>query len=117
VKAAPSGKWPIHKGRQAADIRRRARGTGCVRGSESGGRQDHSSDRRHPEDPLGIGRRGKSGVARAIYYYHNASMPVFLLAVYAKNEKANLSKAERISMKRMVSILVATYPGRNWRRK
>jgi hypothetical protein len=39
-------------------------------------------------------------------------MPVFLLAAYAKNEKANLSKAERNAMKRLVPILLAGYPGR-----
>jgi hypothetical protein len=54
--------------------------------------------------------RGKRGGARAIYYYHSQRMPVFLLAAYAKNEKANLSKAERNAMKRLVPILVAGYP-------
>jgi len=29
-----------------------------------------------------------------IYYYHSERLPVFLLAAYAKNEKANLTKAE-----------------------
>jgi hypothetical protein len=36
---------------------------------------------------------GKSGGARVIHYYHNENLPVFLLAAYGKNEKANLSKA------------------------
>ena len=35
--------------------------------------------------------RGKRGGARVIYYYHDERLPVFLLAAYAKNEKANLS--------------------------
>lgn len=31
--------------------------------------------------------RGKRGGARVIYYFHNEQMPVFMLAVYGKNEK------------------------------
>jgi hypothetical protein len=37
---------------------------------------------------------------------------VFLLAAYGKNEKANLSMAERNAMKRLVPILVAGYPAK-----
>jgi hypothetical protein len=54
--------------------------------------------------------RGKRGGARVIYYYHNERLPVFLLAAYAKNEKANLTQAERNAMKRLVPMLVAGYP-------
>ena len=54
--------------------------------------------------------RGKRGGARVIYYYHNQRLPLFLLAVYGKNEKANLSKAERNAMKRLVPVLVVGYP-------
>jgi hypothetical protein len=54
--------------------------------------------------------RGKRGGARVIYYYHNERLPVFLLAAYGKNEKANLSMAERNAMKRLIPILVAGYP-------
>ena len=53
---------------------------------------------------------GKRGGARVIYYYHNERLPVFLLSAYAKNRKANLSKAERNAMKRLVPRLVAGYP-------
>ncbi|MGA2740709.1 MAG: type II toxin-antitoxin system RelE/ParE family toxin [Bryobacteraceae bacterium] len=52
---------------------------------------------------------GKRGGARAIYYYHNERLPVFLLSAYTKNRKANLSKAERNAMKRLVPALVAGY--------
>lgn len=54
--------------------------------------------------------RGKRGGARVIYYYHNERLPVFLLSAYAKNRKANLSKAERNAMKRLVPALIAGYP-------
>jgi len=53
--------------------------------------------------------RGKRGGVRVIYYYHNESLPLFLLNVFAKNEKANLTKAERNEMKALVPRLVAGY--------
>jgi hypothetical protein len=53
--------------------------------------------------------KGKRGGARVIYCYHSECLPVFLLAAYAKNEKANLSKAERNGMKHLVPILVSAY--------
>ena len=38
---------------------------------------------------------GKSGGYRTIHYFAGDDVPVFLLAVYAKGEKGNLSKSER----------------------
>jgi hypothetical protein len=46
---------------------------------------------------VGRGTAGKSSGARVIYILRNQAFPVFLVAVYAKNEKANLSQAERNS--------------------
>ena len=54
--------------------------------------------------------RGKRGGARVIYYYHSERLPVFLLAAYAKNERADLSKAERNAMKKLIPILVEGRP-------
>jgi len=56
--------------------------------------------------------RGKRGGARVIYYYHSGRLPLFLLTAYPKNEKANLSKAERNAMRGLVQILVAGYPAK-----
>jgi mRNA-degrading endonuclease RelE of RelBE toxin-antitoxin system len=53
---------------------------------------------------------GKRGGSRVIYFFHNESLPVFLLAMYGKNEKANLSKAERNSMGKVVRAIVQGYP-------
>lgn len=53
--------------------------------------------------------RGKSGGARVIYFFQSKRMPVFLLAMYAKNECANLSAAERSGMKDRIRILVDSY--------
>ena len=53
--------------------------------------------------------RGKRGGTRAIYYYHDESLPLFLLNVFAKNEKANLTKAERNEMRKLLPRLIAGY--------
>ena len=60
----------------------------------------------------GLAGRGKRGGVRVIYYYHSERLPLFLLTAYPKNEKANLTQAERNAMKRLVQILVAEYPGK-----
>ena len=52
---------------------------------------------------------GKRGGARVIYYFHNESLPVFLLAAYGKSEKANLTKAERNAIAKLVPMLVVEY--------
>jgi hypothetical protein len=39
--------------------------------------------------------RGKSGGYRVITYYAGIDVPTFLLTVFGKNEKANLTKGER----------------------
>ena len=53
--------------------------------------------------------RGKRGGVRVIYYYHNETIPLFLLSVLAKNEKANLTPAERNAMAALLPRLVAGY--------
>lgn len=53
--------------------------------------------------------RGKSGGVRVIYYFHSEKLPIFLLAIFAKNEKDNLSKAERNELAKLVIQLVETY--------
>ena len=58
---------------------------------------------------FGFGARGKSGGARIIYLFSGESLPVFMLAVFAKNEKANLSPAERNDLARMVVEMVKNY--------
>lgn len=55
------------------------------------------------------GGRGKSGGVRAIYYFHSEAMPLYLLTLFAKNERANLSKAERNALAELVGLLVAAW--------
>jgi hypothetical protein len=57
--------------------------------------------------------QGKRGGARVIYYYYNQSIPLFALDIYAKNEKTNLSEADKRSLKRLLPILVSSYMKRS----
>jgi hypothetical protein len=56
---------------------------------------------------------GKRGGVRVIYYFHDESMPLFLLTVYQKNRKDTLSASELGAMKQTVSILRSTYAKNN----
>jgi len=49
------------------------------------------------------GGRGKSGGVRVIYYFYNAEEPIYLLEVFGKNEKANLTAAERNALAKVVA--------------
>jgi len=56
--------------------------------------------------------RGKSGGARIIYYYHNDSMPLFLLTLFGKGEKENLTKGERNDLAKFTTQLITIYGGK-----
>ena len=55
---------------------------------------------------VGVEGRGKRGGARVIYYFHSERMPVYLLAIFAKNERSDLSPVERAQLKKLVEVLV-----------
>ena len=57
--------------------------------------------------------KGKSGGVRVIYYFHNETMPLLLLTLFSKGEKANLSKAERNELAKLTNLLKAVYGGSN----
>lgn len=46
--------------------------------------------------------QGKSGSFRTIYYYYDNKNPVFLFTVFGKNEKANLTDAEKNALYKIV---------------
>lgn len=50
-------------------------------------------------------RRGKSGALRIGYAHDPRLEKVLVIAVYAKNDKANLTAAERQAIKRLVDAL------------
>ena len=56
---------------------------------------------------------GKSAGIRVIYYFHSEVMPLYLLAVFGKNEKANLSSEEKQQLTKLAKELVAFWRHRN----
>jgi hypothetical protein len=50
-------------------------------------------------------RSGKSGGYRVITWFGGGDIPVFLLTVFGKNERANLSKAERNALAKLTGEL------------
>ena len=56
---------------------------------------------------------GKSGGFRVIYFYRtDDSLPIFLLTVFAKGDKANLTKAETEELKTLGQTLADSYRSR-----
>ena len=51
------------------------------------------------------GGRGKSGGVRVIYYYHSDRIPLYLLTIFAKGERANLSAEERHELGQLTTTL------------
>lgn len=52
------------------------------------------------------GNKGKSGGVRVIYYCHDERIPLYLLTMFGKYERAKLSKANRNALGRLVAILI-----------
>lgn len=53
--------------------------------------------------------KGKSGGARVITFYSGPTVPVFLMTIFGKGEKAKLSKAERNELRDILAYIVAEY--------
>jgi hypothetical protein len=53
--------------------------------------------------------KGKSGGYRVITYFGGEDIPVFLLAIFAKGDRVNLSKAETNELRRELSGLAEDY--------
>jgi len=60
--------------------------------------------------------KGKSGGYRVITFYSGSDIPVFLLNVFAKNEKTDLTANERNTLKRILSDLAKAYRARSKKR-
>ena len=56
---------------------------------------------------------GKSGGYRTVYLWGGVEMPIFLVTVFAKNEKDNLSKAEQAELVAFSKDLIAHYGDRS----
>ena len=53
--------------------------------------------------------RGKRGGARVLFLFSGDDIPVFLLTVFAKNEKADLNARERTALIATAKKMVAEY--------
>ncbi len=63
---------------------------------------------------FGIKGKGKSGGARVVTFYSGLDIPVFLLAIFSKNQKINLSQKERNELKGELRGLVRDYRNRSF---
>ena len=60
--------------------------------------------------------QGKRGGARVIYYFRDTDMPLYLLAVYTKGEKIDLTHADKKAMRGLVEDLVKSCAMRRFRK-
>jgi mRNA-degrading endonuclease RelE of RelBE toxin-antitoxin system len=56
--------------------------------------------------------RGKRGGSRVIYYFHNAEVPLFLMAIFAKNIQRDLSTRQRTALTKQLRALKSDWKGR-----
>jgi hypothetical protein len=52
------------------------------------------------------------GGSRAIYYFHNVDVPLFLMAIFAKNIQVDLSARQRVALARQLRALKS-----DWKKK
>ena len=55
------------------------------------------------------GDHGKSGGVRVIYYLYDEHMPLYLLTLFAKGDRANLNKAQRNELAGLTGALVSIW--------
>ena len=53
--------------------------------------------------------QGKRGSYRVITFYGGEDIPVFLLSIFAKNEKIDMSQAEKNELKKILKVLPQNY--------
>jgi len=56
--------------------------------------------------------KGKSAGYRVIHFYKTENFPLFLITIFAKNEKDNLTNKERNDLVSLCKILEKTYRSR-----
>ena len=57
--------------------------------------------------------KGKRGGPRTIYYHHDSTMPIFLLAIFGKNEKPDLTETEKKQITKAAKALRDNYGGKS----
>jgi len=53
--------------------------------------------------------KGKSGGYRTVHYFAGEDVPVFLLSLIDKGQRANLSKAEVNELAKLLAVVAETY--------
>ena len=48
---------------------------------------------------------GKRGGVRVIYFYHDAARPLYLLMIYAKARREDLTPDEKRAVRRLATVL------------
>ncbi len=56
---------------------------------------------------------GKRGGFRIVYYFHSEIMPLYLLAIFGKNEKANINDKEKQMLTKITQQIVDYWRKRN----
>jgi mRNA-degrading endonuclease RelE of RelBE toxin-antitoxin system len=56
-----------------------------------------------------VNQKGKSSGARIIFFFYNTNMPVFLLDIYRKSEKNDISFKEKKMLNNMIDELIDSY--------
>ena len=54
------------------------------------------------------GNKGKSGGVRIVYYFCNDHIPLYLITLFAKGDRANLTQAERNDLCELVDELITS---------
>ena len=52
---------------------------------------------------------GKRGGVRVIYFYHDDSMPIYLLLIYAKAQRENWTQEEKLRARRLIADIKQAY--------
>jgi hypothetical protein len=56
-----------------------------------------------------LGSKGKSGGLRTIHYFGGDDVPVFLLSVYGKSQRENISAFEKKELSKLLPQIAANY--------
>ena len=54
------------------------------------------------------GNKDKSGGVRIVYYFYNDHVPLYLITLFAKGDRANLTQAERNDLRDLVGELITS---------
>ena len=53
--------------------------------------------------------KGKRGGVRVVYYYGGDHMPIFLISIYSKSEKADMTNPEKKAARKLIEALKKEY--------